>query len=157
MCQCNQTLPINTRSSPFVPFHRRPRVTTPTNSESSLIRTKTDPIKSENVSETIEQHDNLAESTATTVVTTNTQPATNEKSNDWIASTPNSVGVTGPPSVLAPITNLSSTTTNSPVSNPAPTRGVKRSAAKAFDEAYIEDDELEQHKQTYDFHPTDSL
>ncbi|CAF4766441.1 unnamed protein product, partial [Rotaria sp. Silwood1] len=156
-CQCNQTLPINIRSSPFIPFHRRPRTTSPINSDSS-IRNKNDPIKTENSSsESIENHDTLIESVSSSVITTNTQPTTNEKPADWTVSTPNSVGNTGPPSVLASITNQNPITTSSPASNPIPIRGVKRSATKAFDETYIEDDESEHQKQTYDFNRTDSF
>ncbi|CAF2638292.1 unnamed protein product [Rotaria sp. Silwood2] len=157
LCQCNQTLPINIRSSPFIPFHRRPRTTSPINSDSS-IRNKIDPVKTENSSsESIENHDTLVEPTSSSVITTNTQPTTNEKPADSTASTPNSVSNTGPPSVLASITNLNPTTTNSPASNSVTTRGVKRSATKAFDETFIEDDESEQQKQTYDFYRTDSF
>ncbi|CAF0983342.1 unnamed protein product [Rotaria sordida] len=157
LCQCNQTLSINTRSSPFIPFHRRPRTTSPITSDSS-IRNKIDTIKTENSSsESIENHDTLIESTSSSIVTTNTQLTTNEKPADWTASTPNSVGITGPPSVLASITNQNSTTINSPAPNPISTRGIKRSAAKALDETYIEDDESEQQKQTYDFYRTDSF
>ncbi|CAM4949581.1 unnamed protein product [Rotaria socialis] len=156
LCRCNQTLPNNNPSSPFVPFHRRTRATPSNNGESSM-RTKTDPVKSENTSEFIENHDNQVETIVSSTITTNNQPTTNEKPVDWIATTPNSVGVTGSSPVLAPITNLSSTTTSSPAPNPPATRGIKRSAAKAFDETFIEDDEPEHQKQTYDFFRTDSF
>lgn len=87
----------------------------------------------------------------------NPTPLTNEKTTEWIASTPNSVGISGPPSVLAPITNLNSLQTNSPTTL-STTRGLKRSATMAFDDSsIIEDDEREQHKQTYDFHRTDTF
>ena len=86
------------------------------------------------------------------------QPATNEKANEWTASTPNSAGVSGPPSVLAPITNLNSLQTNSPAPITTSSRGLKRSATMAFDDlSIVEDDEREQHKQTYDFHRTDTF
>ncbi|CAF2788936.1 unnamed protein product [Rotaria sp. Silwood2] len=112
LCQSNQTLSINARSSPFIPFHRRPQ--------------------------SIENHDTLIESTSSSRVTTNTQLTTNEKPADWTASTPNSVG-----GITAP--------------NPISTRGIKRSATKAFDETFIEDDEPEQQKQTYHFYRSDSF
>ncbi|CAF4878968.1 unnamed protein product, partial [Rotaria sp. Silwood1] len=158
LCQSNQTLSINTRSSPFIPFHRRPRTTSPITSDSS-IRNKIDPIKMENSSsESIENHDTLIESTSSSIVTTNTQLTTNEKPADWTASTPNSVGgITGPLSVLTSITNQNSTITNSSAPNPISTRGIKRSATKAFDETFIEDDGPEQQKQTYDFYRSDSF
>jgi hypothetical protein len=149
LCRCNQPSSINTRSSPFIPFHRRPRITPSNVSDSSK------PMKNENPSESIENHDILIESTSSPIVTTNTQSTINEKPIDWIASTP----LTAPPSVLAPITNLNSVPTNSPLPNPPSTRGVKRTATVAFDEttSVIDDDEREQHKQTYDFYRTDSL
>jgi hypothetical protein len=162
LCRCNQSLPNNTRSSSFIPFHRRPRVTPPTASDTSL-RNKIESNKLENPSESIENHDLLIESSSSPTAITNTQPTTNEKPTDWIASTPNSVGMTAPPSVLASITNLNSVPSNSPAANPpassssSSSRGVKRSATVAFDETNAEDDEREQHKQTYDFYRTDSL
>ncbi len=162
LCRCNQSLPNNTRSSPFIPFHRRPRTTPPMASDTS-IRNRIESIKPENPSESIENHDILIESTSSPTVTTNIQPTTNEKPTDSIASTPNSVGMTAPPSVLASITNLNSVPPNSPALNPpassssSSSRGVKRPAAVAFDETNAEDDEREQHKQTYDFYRTDSL
>ncbi|CAF4698954.1 unnamed protein product, partial [Rotaria magnacalcarata] len=64
----------------------------------------------------------------------------------------------GPPSVLAPITNLNSVQTNSPVPASTTSRGLKRSATIAFDDlSIVEDDEREQHKQTYDFNRTDNF
>jgi hypothetical protein len=121
------------------------------------MRNKIEPNKTKNSSESIENHDILTESTSSPIVTTNIQSTTNEKPTDWIASTPNSVGITAPPSVLTSITNLNSVPANSPVQNPTSTRGVKRSVTMAFDETITEDDEREQHKQTYDFYRTDSL
>jgi hypothetical protein len=47
---------------------------------------------------------------------------------------------------------------NSPIPNPSSSsRGVKRSATVAFDDTIFDDDEREQHKQTYDFYRTDTL
>lgn len=151
ICRCNQCIPTNTRSTSFIPFHRRPRLTQ-TNLSETIPRTK-----NENSSELIENHESLIESTSSPNITTHNQPTTNEKPNDWIASTPNSVGIVGPSSVLAPMTNINSVSTNSPLPNPPSIRSVKRSATTAFDETNIEDDEREQHKQTYDFYRTDSL
>jgi hypothetical protein len=156
LCRCTQCLPISIRSSPFIPFHRRPR-TTPSIVSDSSIRNKIEPIKPENPSESIENADALIESTSSPIVTTNTQPTTNEKPNDWSAFTPNSVGISGPPSVLASITNVNSVSASSPATNLSSSRGIKRSATMAFDDTIVEDDEREQHKQTYDFYRTDSL
>ena len=109
--------------------------------------------KPDNPSESIENSDILIESTSSPIVTINTQPTTNEKPIDWIATTPNSVGISGPPSVVVPSNmNLNFVSANSPSS-----RGVKRTATIAFDETIVDDDEREQHKQTYDFYRTDSL
>ena len=163
LCRCNQTLPNNTRSVPFIPFHRRPRTTPPTTADTSL-RNRTESVKPENPSEFVENHDSLTESSSSPTATTIAQPTTNEKPTDWIASTPNSVGMTAPPSVLASIANVNSVPSNSPAANPsasssssAASRGVKRSAAVASDETNAEYDEREQEKQTYDFYRTDSL
>lgn len=153
-CRCHQPLPNNTRLSPFIPFHRRPRTTT---SDSSN-RNKTEPVKVENPSGSIENHDMLTESTSSPMININTQPTTNEKSTEWIASTPNSVGITASPSIPASIPNLNSVASNSPVPNPpSSSRSLKRSATVAFEETVPENNESEQQKQTYDFYQTDSL
>jgi hypothetical protein len=52
---------------------------------------------------------------------------------------------------------LNSIPANSPTPNPPSSRGLKRSATTAFDDSNVEDDEREQHKQTYDFYRTDSF
>lgn len=152
LCRCNQCLPTNTRSTPFIPFHRRQR-TTPSNVSDSLIRNRIESNKNENPSESNENQDILIESTSSPIITLNNQPTTNEKPIDWNASTPSSVGIIAPPSM----TNINSVPTNSPIPNPPSARGVKRSATIAFDDTIVEDDEREQHKQTYDFYRTDSL
>ncbi len=156
LCRCNQCLPTHTRISPFIPFHRRPRTTPPIVSDTSN-RNKIERSKPENSAESIENPDIAIESTSSPTVTTNIQPATNEKPPDSIASTPNSVGITAPSSVLAPMTNINSVPANSPAPNSLSSRGVKRSATAAFDETIVEEDEREQQKQSYDFYRTDSL
>jgi hypothetical protein len=147
-CRCNQCSTINTRVSTFIPFHRRPRTTPPFISDPSNRN------KIENPSESTENNDTLIESTSSPILNTNTQQTTNEKPSEWIASTPTSVGMTGPPSVLTSITNLNSVSSNSPASN---SHGLKRPIAMVFDDTNTEEDEREQHKQTYDFYRTDSL
>jgi hypothetical protein len=131
-------------------------------SDASSLRNKIESNKPENSSESIENHDVLIESSSSPNTTANAQPTTNEKPTDWTASTPNSVGMTAPLSVLASITNLNSVPSNSPAANPptsssSSSRGVKRSATTAFDEINGDEDEREQDKQTYDFYRTDSL
>ena len=168
-CRCHQCLGSASRLSSFLPFHRRPRLTPPAHSDPST-RTKTEPIKSENPSDSIDhlhpstQTDPSAasQSTSSPIVThsiPSNQPITTEKATDWTAaSTPNSVSMSGPPSVLAPITNLNSIQTTSPAPANTSARGLKRSATTAFDDlSIVEDEEREQHKQTYDFHRTDSF
>jgi hypothetical protein len=156
-CRCHQCLASNTRLSTFIPFHRRPRTTPP---DSSSIRTKIEPIKTENPSESIENANTLTQNDvliSQSPLVNNPIPS-NQQTTDWSASTPNSVGVSGPPSVLASITNLNSIQTNSPTPISTSSRGLKRSATIAFDDlSIIEDEEREQHKQTYDFHRTDTL
>jgi len=168
-CRCHQCLTSNTRLSTFIPFHRRPHTTPPIISDPSSIRTKTEPIKSENnPSESIEnnnistQNDVLiAQSTSSPTInnpSSSNQQTLNDKTTEWTASTPNSVSASGPPSVLAPITNLNSIQTNSPAPISTSSRGLKRSATVAFDDlSIVEDDEREHHKQTYDFHRTDTF
>lgn len=170
-CRCHQCLPSTNRLSTFIPFHRRPRTTPPALTDPSSMRTKIEPNKCENASDTLENNNNsttqnevlISQSTSSPIVNNPTplnQPATNEKPNEWTASTPNSVGISGPPSVLAPITNLNSLQTNSPapLTTSSSSRGLKRSATMAFDDlSIVEDDEREQHKQTYDFHRTDTF
>lgn len=167
-CRCHQCLTSTNRFSTFIPFHRRPRTTPPALIDPSSIRTKIEPIKIENPSETIENNNTsiqndllISQSTSSPIInnpTPSNQPATNEKPNEWTASTPNSVGISGPPSVLAPITNLNSLQTNSPAPASTSSRGLKRSATVAFDDlSLVEDDEREQHKQTYDFYRTDTF
>ena len=156
LCRCSHCLPLNTSLSLFSPFHHRPRTLSPTISESS-IRNNTESSKTENSSESTENQDNLIKSNLSSVVTSDIQPTANEKPADWIASTPNSVDVTGRSSILGSIAHVNSIAANSPIPNPTPPSGVKRPAAKAFVETGVEDDESEQHKQTYDFHRTDSL
>jgi hypothetical protein len=163
ICRCHQCITSNNRLSTFIPFHRRPRLTPPSATDPSSIRTKI-----ENSSESIENTNTLtqndiaiSQSTSSPSVnnpsSSNQQP-TNDKTADWIPSTPNSVIITGPPSVLAPITNLNSLQTNSPLPISTTSRGVKRSATMAFDDlSIVEDEEREQHKQTYDFHRTDTF
>ena len=219
-CRCHQCLPPLSRLSNFIPFHRRPR-STPVNHSDPSVRPKSDLIKSEeNIEHLVTQTDLTTNGTATAttpapattsnsavatssssasaspMVVQHSNPSTaNEKTNEWTASTPNSViSASGPPSVLAPITNLNSvpshspasanmtgstintnntTTTTKPTSGstvPSTTavttttttlitnRGLKRSATAAFDDlTIVEDDEREQHKQTYDFHRTDTF
>jgi len=167
-CRCHQCLTSNNRLSTFIPFHRRPRTTPPVLADPSSIRTKIEPIKTENTSETMENNNTLAQndvlisqSTSSPIINNpipSNQQTTNEKTNEWTASTPSSVGISGPPSVLAPITNLNSLPINSPAPLSTSSRGLKRSATTAFDDlSIIEDDEREQHKQTYDFHRTDTF
>lgn len=167
-CRCHQCLASANRSSTFVPFHRRPRTTPPALSDPSSIRTKSEPVKTESLSEGGENANAhaptdalIAQSTSSPLVnnpTPSNQQAINDKAGDWTASTPNSVSASGPPSVLAPITNLTSVPTNSPTAASSSSRGLKRSATVAFDElSVVEDDERELHKQTYDFHRTDSF
>jgi hypothetical protein len=133
------------------------------------MRTKTEPIKSENnPSESIENNNILtqndvliAQSTSSPTInnpSSSNQQTLNDKTTEWTASTPNSVSASGPPSVLAPITNLNSIQTNSPAPISTSSRGLKRSATVAFDDlSIVEDDEREHHKQTYDFHRTDTF
>ncbi|CAF1646210.1 unnamed protein product, partial [Adineta ricciae] len=167
-CRCHQCLASNTRLSSFIPFHRRPRTTPPVHSDPSSIRTKSEPIKAENLSESIENTNTLTQNDAITSQSTSSplvnnptpsnQQTINDKTTEWAASTPNSVSASGPPSVLAPITNLTSVQTNSPAPATVTSRGLKRSATVAFDDpSIVEDDERELHKQTYDFHRTDSF
>ena len=130
-------------------------------SSDTSLRNKIETNKPENPSESNENHDVLIESSSSPTTIANAQPTTNEKPVDSIASTPNSVGMTAPPSVLASITNLNSVPSNSPAANPptassSSSRGVKRSATAAFDEINGDDDERES-KQTYNFHLTDAL
>ncbi len=157
VCRCHQCITSNNRLSTFIPFHRRPRLTPPNLTDPSSSRTKI-----ENSSESIENTNTLTQndtqSTSSPTVNNPNQQTTNDKTTDWIATTPNSVTITGPPSVLAPITNLNSLPTNSPLPNSTSSRGLKRSATIAFDDlSIVEDDEREQHKQTYDFHRTDTF
>jgi len=148
-CRCNQCIPSNTRSTPFVPFHRRSRPST-----LPLIHIDA---SSSSSSTTTTQNEILIESTPSSSnipSTTNTQSNhPNEKANDWIANTPSSVTQQGPASV----TNM----LNSPLTNPPSNKGVKRSATTAFEETImhdvIDDDEREQQRQTYDFYRTDSF
>ncbi|CAF0728160.1 unnamed protein product [Rotaria sordida] len=167
-CRCHQCLTSTTRSSTFIPFHRRPSTTAPVITDSSSIRTKIEPIKTDNTSEsnentnTLTQNDVLiSQSTSSPTVNnsiSSNQQTTNDKTTEWTASTPNSICISGPPSVLAPITNLNSIQTNSPIPISTSSRGLKRSATIAFDDlSIIEDDEREQHKQTYDFQRTDTF
>ena len=167
-CRCHQCLTPNTRLSTSIPFHRRPRTTSPVISDPSSIRTKNESIKTENPSESIENNNTLTQNDAlisqsTSSPTTNNpipsnQQSINDKTTEWTASTPNSVSASGPPSVLAPITNLNSIQTNSPTPISTSSRGLKRSATVAFDDlSIVEDDEREHHKQTYDFHRTDTF
>lgn len=166
-CRCHQCSSSSNRLSTSIPFHRRPRTTPPALNDPSSIRTKIEPIKCENSSESTENNTTIqnevliSQSTSSPMVNNPTplnQPATNEKANEWTASTPNSAGISGPPSVLAPITNLNSVQTNSPAPVATSSRGLKRSATVAFDDlSIVEDDEHEQHKQTYDFHRTDTF
>ena len=160
ICRCHQCSTTNNRHSTLMPFHRRTRLTSPS-------RAKIEPIKTEHSIEILEtQNDlHLTQTTSSPMNTTtnhptpiNNPPATNDKSQEWTASTPNSVGVSGPPSVLAPITNLNSVQSHSPAPVNNTSRGLKRSATVAFDDlSIIDDDECEQHKQTYDFHRTDTF
>ncbi len=168
-CRCHQCLTSNTRLSTCIPFHRRPHTTPPIISDPSSMRTKTEPIKSENnPSESIENNNILtqndvliAQSTSSPTInnpSSSNQQTLNDKTTEWTASTPNSVSASGPPSVLAPITNLNSIQTNSPAPISTSSRGLKRSATVAFDDlSIVEDDEREHHKQTYDFHRTDTF
>ncbi len=164
-CRCHQCLAASIRVSAFIPFHRRPRLTPPVLSDPSSIRTKTEPIKTENPSETIENTNTLSQndvlisqSTSSPIINNPTPQTTNEKPTESTVSTPNSTGMSGPPSVLASITNLNSVQTNSPAPLSTSSRGLKRSATMAFDDlSIVEDDEREQHKQTYDFHRTDTF
>lgn len=167
-CRCHQCLASANRPSTFIPFHRRPCTTTTVLTDPSSIRPKPESNKTENSSEsnentnTLTQNDGLvSQATSSPSVNnpiTSNQPATNETKTEWTASTPNSVGVSGPPSVLAPITNLNSVQVNSPAPISTVSRGVKRSATMAFDDlSIVEDDEREHHKQTYDFNRTDNF
>lgn len=163
LCRCHQPLPNNTRQAPFIPFHRRPRTTPSTTSDSS-IRNKVDTNKAQKPSESMENPDTLTESTSSPLISTNPQPTTNEKSTDWIATTPASVGLNSSPSVLPSITNHNSVSSNSPAPNQVSSvasvssvRGSKRSATVAFEEALVDDEERERQKQTYDFNRTDFL
>ncbi|CAF1072689.1 unnamed protein product [Rotaria magnacalcarata] len=168
ICRCHQCLTSTNRLSAFIPFHRRPSTTPPVLSDPSSIRTKVEPIKTENPIETNENTNTLIQKDALVSQSTSSpavnnpiasnQQTTNENKNEWTASTPNSVSISGPPSVLAPITNLNSVQTNSPVPASTTSRGLKRSATMAFDDlSIVEDDEREQHKQTYDFNRTDNF
>lgn len=153
VCRCHQPVTNNTRTTPFVPFHRRPR-TTPSDSS---IRNKVETARIEISSEFIEMH---IESTSSPMINTHPQPTTNEKSTDWIASTPNSVGLTSSPSVLPSIPNQNSVSSNSPAPNQSSStssRGLKRSATVAFDEINTDDEAREQQRLTYDFNGTDFL
>lgn len=158
LCRCHQPLLNNTRPPTLTPFHRRPR-TTPSTTSDSFTRNKIEHTKTENSSESIENHEMLTELTSSPMVNINTQPTTNEKSADGIALTPNSVGLTASPSVLASIPNINSVASNSPAPNlPSSSRSLKRSVTVAFEQTTTADDDgQEQHKQTYDFHRTDSL
>ena len=166
-CRCHQCLPSTTRLPTSIPFHRRPRLPPPVLSEPS-VRTKIEPVKSENPLESIDNANPLtqadplpSQSTSSPIIihsVASNQQANNEKAAEWTASTPTSAGMSGPPSVLAPITNLNTVQTTSPAPASSSSRGLKRSATVAFDDlTVVEDDEREQHKQTYDFHRTDSL
>ena len=159
VCRCHQPLSNNTRMSPFIPFHRRPRATPSTTSDSS-IRNKVETTKIQITSESIENHEMLTESTSSPMISTHLQPTTNEKSTEWIASTPNSVGLTSSPSVLPSIPNQNSVSSNSPAPNQSSStssRGVKRSATLAFEETNADGEERERQRQTYDFNRTDLL
>lgn len=176
-CRCQQFFPPTSRPSSFIPFHRRPRATPAVHSDPS-IRTKTESTKSENTTDSTDhanpplQADNsssqatssplvtnqIAPNSTTNSIGNNSATVTNEKTTEWTASTPHSVSISGPPSVLAPITNHNSIQTPSPAPVSTANRGIKRSATAAFDDLNIaEDEEREQHKQTYDFHRTDTL
>ncbi|CAF3409358.1 unnamed protein product, partial [Rotaria socialis] len=168
ICRCHQCLTSTNRLSAFIPFHRRPSTTPPVLSDPSSIRTKVESIKTENTIEsnentnTLIQNDALASQSTSSPAVNNpiasNQQTTNDNKNEWTASTPNSVSISGPPSVLAPITNLNSVQTNSPAPTSTTSRGLKRSATMAFDDlSIVEDDEREQHKQTYDFNRTDNF
>ena len=161
-CRCHQCLASNTRLSTCIPFHRRSCTTPSILSESTSTRTKIEPMKTSESNEntnTLTQNDVLvSQSTSSPTVNNSTQQTTDDKTTEWTGSTPNGVNVTAPPSVLVPITNLNSIQTNSPTPISTLPRGMKRSAIVAFDDlSIVEDDEREDHKQTYDFHRTDTF
>ena len=103
-CRCHHCLPSLSRLSTFIPFHRRPR-STPTNHSDPSIRPK-----NETPSDTLDHpihplttHVDPSVSSSSPLITHSNPPPTNEKTNEWTASTPNSViSASGPPSVLAP-------------------------------------------------------
>ncbi|CAF4774348.1 unnamed protein product, partial [Rotaria magnacalcarata] len=77
-------------------------------SDPSSIRTKVEPIKTENPIETNENTNTLIQKDALVSQSTSSpavnnpiasnQQTTNENKNEWTASTPNSVSISGPPS-----------------------------------------------------------
>lgn len=173
-CRCQTCFPQISRPTNSIPFHRRPRVTPNAHSDPSA-RTRTETNNVENSTESTEHQNPTTQSDPTNLqetsspIVTSSVPsnvnsnntsvtATNEKTTEWTASTPNSVNASGPPSVLAPITNHNTIQAPSPAPVANVSRGLKRSATIAFDDqSIIEDDERERHQQAYDFHRTDTL